>query len=117
MLANTLLQLHQLSRNARLYLISNTIQAVSAGALAVIYTLYVTSLGYGTDFIGLAVVIGTVGGGLGIIPANLLVARGGWRTPLIFSAVIGAVAPAVQGFVPPPPVTLGSTLATAASLS
>jgi MFS family permease len=117
MLANTLLQFRQLSRNARLYLISNTIQAVSAGALAVIYTLYVTSLGYGTDFIGLALVIGTVGGGLGIIPANLLVARWGWRITLICSDVIGAVALGVQVFVPTPPVILVTTLGIGASVS
>ena len=46
------LQWRMLHRNARLYVISNTLQAATAGAVGVLYTLYLTALGYQTDFIG-----------------------------------------------------------------
>ncbi len=117
MLADYLRHLRGLSYNARLYLISNTIQAVSAGALTVLYTLYLQSLGYTTDFIGLVLVVGTVGGALGIIPANALVRYWGWRTTLIWSDVIGAVALAVQLIYPSPPVLLITTLGIGASVA
>ncbi|HEX5440729.1 MAG TPA: hypothetical protein VFW76_07585, partial [Ktedonobacterales bacterium] len=64
-----------LSRNAQLYLISNSIQAVTAGALVVIYTLYLTALGYNAGFIGLLAVVGTFGGAVGIVPSQFLVNR------------------------------------------
>src|SRR5258707_1495587 len=78
MLANSLARFRGLRRNARLYVISNTIQAASAGALGVLYTLFLSSLGYGADFIGVVIVIGTIGGGLGILPPRPLVASLRW---------------------------------------
>src|SRR5215469_2610001 len=95
-----------LRRNARLYLLSNTLQAATAGAAGVLYTLYLASLGYGTDFIGLVAVVATIGGGLGIIPAGWLVRRVGWRTGLIWSDLIGGVSVALQLVFPTTPVIL-----------
>jgi MFS family permease len=93
-------QLRRLSRNARLYLISNAIQSVSAGALAVLYTLFLSALGFSKPFIGLTIGIGAVGGGLGIIPASFVVRRLGWKNTLILSDVIGALALAIQLIYP-----------------
>ncbi|MGO8948605.1 MAG: MFS transporter [Ktedonobacterales bacterium] len=104
-------------RNARLYVISNTLQAATAGAVGVLYTLYLAALGYRTDFIGAALVIATIGGGLGIIPANLLVRRLGWRTMLIWSDIIGGVAIAVQIVVPTVPVIIVTMLGVGASVA
>jgi len=106
-----------LHRNARLYVISNTLQAATAGAVGVLYTLYLTALGYRTDFIGAALVVATIGGGLGIIPAGPLVKRLGWRTMLIWSDLIGGVAIALQIIVPTAPVILVTMLGVGASVA
>jgi MFS family permease len=97
--------------------ISNTLQAATAGAVGVLYTLYLTALGYQTDFIGAALVVATIGGGLGIIPAGPLVRRLGWRTMLIWSDLIGGVAIALQIIVPTVPVILVTMLGVGASVS
>jgi MFS family permease len=106
-----------LHRNARLYVISNTLQAATAGAVGVLYTLYLSALGYRTDFIGAALVVATIGGGLGIIPAGPLVRRLGWRTMLIWSDLIGGVAIALQIVVPTVPVILVTMLGVGASVA
>ncbi|HLJ81001.1 MAG TPA: MFS transporter [Ktedonobacterales bacterium] len=106
-----------LRRNARLYLLSNTLQAITAGAVAVLYTLFLAALGYGTEFIGLVLVVGTIGGGLGILPAAPLVKRLGWRAMLLWSDLIGGIAIAVQLFLPTPPIILVTTLGAGASVA
>lgn len=109
--------LQVLSRNARLYLISNAIQAVSAGALTVLYTLYLAALGYHTNFIGLVLLVGTIGGALGILPAGPLVDRFGWRAMLLWSDVIGAISLAVQLIDPQPAIILITMLGIGASVA
>src|SRR5260370_39286706 len=81
-----------LGRNARLYLLSNLLQAATTGAVVILYTLYLSALGYHKNFIGLVLLAGTLGGGLGIIPANSLVNRFGYRAMLIWSDLVGGVA-------------------------
>jgi MFS family permease len=110
-------QWRMLHRNARLYVISNTLQAATAGAVGVLYTLYLSALGYQTDFIGAALVVATIGGGLGIIPAGPLVRRLGWRTMLIWSDLIGGFAIALQIVVPTVPVILVTMLGVGASVA
>ncbi|PWT77801.1 MAG: hypothetical protein C5B60_02095 [Chloroflexi bacterium] len=110
-------QWRMLHRNARLYVISNSLQAATAGAVGVLYTLYLTALGYRTDFIGAALVVATIGGGLGIIPAGPLVKRLGWRTMLIWSDLIGGIAIALQIVVPTAPVILVTMLGVGASVA
>lgn len=109
--------LRALGRNAWLYLISNAIQAVSAGALAVLYTLYLAALGYDTSFIGLVLVVGSIGGGLGIIPAGWVVRRVGWRATLIYSDLVGGVALLLQFVWPTTPVILLTSLGVGASVA
>ncbi len=106
-----------LSRNAQLYLISNSIQAVTAGALIVIYTLYLTALGYNAGFIGLLAFVGTIGGGIGIVPSQFLVNRFGWRTMLIWSDMIGGVAIFLQLILPTPPLLILTSVALGASVA
>jgi MFS family permease len=117
MLARPVRRFFALQRNARLYLISNTLQATSAGAIAVLYTLFLVALGYGTDFAGLVLLLGTIGGGLGILPAARLVRWLGWRGMLLLSDLIGGVAIAVQLLVPTRPVILVTTLGVGASVA
>jgi MFS family permease len=106
-----------LNRNARLYVISNTLQAATAGAVGVLYSLFLVSLGYSTTFIGAALVVATIGGGLGIIPANPLVRRLGWRSMLIWSDLIGGVAIAAQIIYPTAPVIMITMLGVGASVA
>src|SRR5689334_16442481 len=109
--------LRALNRNARLYLTSNSIQAVTVGALAVIYTLYLSALGYSAGFIGLTALVATIGGGIGIIPSQPLVNRFGWRTMLIWSDMIGGVGIFLQLILPTPPVLLLTSVAIGASVA
>src|SRR5512146_821678 len=106
-----------LTRNARLYLISNSIQAVTAGALAVIYTLYLSALGYSTSFIGMILFVATIGGGIGIVPSQPLVNRYGWRTMLIWSDMVGGVAIFLQLIAPVPAVLLITSVGIGASVA
>jgi MFS family permease len=117
MLADALGRFRALGRNARLYLVSNAIQAASVGAIAILYTLYLAALGYGTDFIGVTVIVATVGGGLGIIPANPLVRRFGWRAMLLASDLVGGVAILAQIVAPTTPVILLTSLGVGASVA
>lgn len=110
-------RLRTLNRNAWLYLIANSIQAIAAGALAVIYTLYLSALGYSASFIGLTLFVATIGGGIGIIPSQPLVNRFGWRTMLIWSDLIGGFAIFLQLILPAPPVLLVTSVALGASVA
>jgi MFS family permease len=106
-----------LGRNARLYLLSNLLQAATTGAVVILYTLYLSALGYHKDFIGLVLLAGTLGGGLGIIPANALVNRLGYRAMLIWSDLIGGVAIFVQIVLPTAPIILITSLGVGASVA
>ncbi len=79
-------------RNAQLYLLYYVLSGVSAGILLVLYNLYLVSLGYKTDFIGLVLFSGTVGAGLAIFPAGLCIDRfGGKIVLIIMTLLIGAI--------------------------
>lgn len=106
-----------LGHNARLYLLSNLLQAATTGAIIVVYTLYLDALHYSTDFIGVVFLVGTIGGGLGIIPANPLVRRFGYRAMLIWSDLIGGVAIALQILIPTAPVILLTSVGVGASVA
>ncbi|HET9110743.1 MAG TPA: MFS transporter [Ktedonobacterales bacterium] len=106
-----------LRRNARLYLISNTIQAFTAGAIGILYTLFLNGLGYGTTFIGIALFVATAGGALGILPASALIRRLGWRNMLLWSDLIGGIAIFFQLIAPTRAVTLITSLGAGASVA
>jgi len=85
-------QFRRFQRNARLYLISNALSGVSVGILVVLYNLYLVSLGYGTDFIGVILLVGTLGAGLAIFPAGWCIDRFGGKAILIWSSLLIGVA-------------------------
>jgi MFS family permease len=101
--------LRALSRDARLYLLSNLMQAMSVGALAILYTLFLTALGYDAQLIGALAVIGTLGGALGLLPSGALLDRVGWRSTLIFSNALGGAAILTQLLLPIRPVLYVTT--------
>ena len=51
-------QFGRMNRNARLYLLSNTLSSITVGIFILLYNLYLVSLGYQADFIGWLLVIG-----------------------------------------------------------
>lgn len=106
-----------LRRNAQLYLLSNTLQALSAGAIAVLYTLFLNGLRFGTTFIGLTVFVGTAGGALAIFPASALTRRLGWRAMLLLSDAIGGGAIFLQLIAPTRAITLITSLGVGASVA
>lgn len=77
-------------RNARLYLISNALSGVSAGIILILYNLYLTSLSYSTDFIGLLLFAVTAGVAIAVFPAGACADRFSSKAILIwFSVLIG----------------------------
>src|SRR5713226_838384 len=85
-------QFGRFQRNARLYLISNALSGVTTGILVVLYNLYLVSLGYGTDFIGLGLFVATIGAGMAIFPAGICVDRFSGKSILIWSNLLIGVA-------------------------
>ncbi len=81
-------QFGRFQRNARLFLISNALGGVTVGIFLVLYNLYLVALGYATDFIGLVVLVATLGVGLGIFPAGICFDRFGGKPVLIWSSVL-----------------------------
>lgn len=105
------------SRNAWLYLISNTMQAFSAAAIGVVYTLFLQGAGFSLTFIGITLFVATAGGAAAILPASALVRRFGWRTMLLWSNYIGGVALFVQFIAPTRAVALVTALGIGASVA
>ncbi|MBO0778564.1 MAG: MFS transporter [Ktedonobacteraceae bacterium] len=83
-------------RNARLYLISNALSGVTIGIVLVLYNLYLASLGYSTDLIGLVLFVATLGAALAIFPAGVCVDLFGGKFILIWASVLIGFAGAGQ---------------------
>ncbi|MGH2505916.1 MAG: MFS transporter [Ktedonobacteraceae bacterium] len=79
-------------RDAHLYLLSSALSGMSTGIFLLLYNLYLTALGYQADFVGAALFAGTLGAGLAIFPAGLIIDRWSGKWVLILSNVaIGVV--------------------------
>src|SRR2546428_6822998 len=85
---NYIQQFGHLQRNARLVLISNDLSGVTTGILLVLYNLYLFSLGYGADFIGLVLFVGTIGAGIAIFPAGICIDHFGGKAVVICSNLL-----------------------------
>jgi MFS family permease len=99
-------------RNARLYLISNALSGITTGILLVLYNLYLVSLGYHTDFIGIVLFVAAIGAGIAIFPAGVCVDRFGGKPVLIFSnLLIGAAGVGQILFRSPMPLLVSGFIA------
>lgn len=99
-------------RNARLYLVSNALSGVSAGIVLVLYNLYLSSLGYKADFIGLVLFVGAVGAGVAIFPAGICIDRFGGKLILLCSNLaFGAIVAGQILFRQPVPLLITAFLA------
>ena len=108
-------QFARFQRNARLYLICSALSSVTTGIILVLYNLYLGALGYGTDFIGLALFAVALGAGLMIFPAGLCVDRLSGRFILIWASVFIGIAGIGQFLLRQPvPLLISDFLAGAA---
>jgi MFS family permease len=85
-------QFGRFQRNARLYLLTNALTGTSGGIILVLYTLYLSALGYDTNLIGLVLFVATLGVGIAIFPAGLCIDRFSGKAILIWSTVLIAIA-------------------------
>src|SRR5438876_6049418 len=108
-------QFSRFQRNARLYLVCTALSGVTTGIVLVLYNLYLGALGYGTDFIGLALFAVALGAGLLIFPAGLCVDRLSGRFILIWASVFIGIAGVGQFLIRQPvPLLISDFLAGAA---
>ena len=98
-------RLGRFQRNARLYLVNNALSGVTAGIVLVLYNLYLYSLGYRADFVGFVLFAVTIGAGVAIFPAGLIIDRLSGKTILISSNLLVALA-AIGQFLFRQPVPL-----------
>lgn len=102
-------RLGRFQRNARLYLINNALSGVTAGIVLVLYNLYLYSLGYRADFVGLVLFVVTIGAGIAIFPAGICIDRFSGKSILIFSNLLIALAAVGQFlFRQPAPLLVSS---------
>ena len=87
-----LTQFAHFSRNARWYLLRTALIGIVYGIILVLYSLYLSALGYGTDLIGLMLFFTPLGISLAIIPAGLLIDRVGGKTLLTWSSLVMVIA-------------------------
>ncbi len=85
-------QFARFQRNARWYLVQNVPIGIALGIFLVLYPLYLSALGYGTDLIGLVLFFTAAGLGVAIIPAGLCIDRLSGKAILIWSTVVVVVA-------------------------
>lgn len=116
LLVEYLREFGRFQRNARLYLISNALSGVTLGIILILYNLYLTSLGYGPDFVGLLLFVLSVGIGIAIFPAGFCVDRFGGKAVLIWASVaIGICGTGQILFRQPVPLLVSSFLVGLAS--
>lgn len=92
LLAEYFQEFGRFQRNARLYLISSTLNGMTLGIVLILYNLYLVALGYGADFIGLVLFAGTIGAGLAIFPAGVCVDRFSGKTIILWSSLLVSIA-------------------------
>lgn len=80
-------RLRSFSRNARLYLGGSFTSNIVVGAFGALLNLYVVSLGYNKDFVGVLVSIQLFASGFGALPAGMICDRIGRRKSLVLSAM------------------------------
>lgn len=93
-------------RNARLFLLIYALIGIATGVGIVLSPLYLSVLGYGTDFIGLAILVGTLGAGLALVPAGISVDRFSDKAILFWSGVLLSVSAAMHGLFRDPVLLL-----------
>ncbi|OPY47494.1 MAG: Major Facilitator Superfamily protein [Methanosaeta sp. PtaU1.Bin028] len=84
-------KVRRFSSNARLYLAFHLLTTVNAGIYGVIFNLYILSLGFREDFLGLILSISSLSVGLFAMPSAFVCDRLGRKRTLLLSSVLLAV--------------------------
>ena len=84
-------RLKSFSPNARLYLLFVFLTTLNVGIYGVIFNLYILSLGFREDFLGLILSLSSVSIGLFAIPAAFVCDRLGQRRTLLLSSILNAL--------------------------
>lgn len=84
-------RLKSFSPNARLYLLFVFLTTLNVGVYGVIFNLYILSLGFREDFLGLILSLSSVSIGLFAIPAAFVCDRLGQRMTLLLSSILNAL--------------------------
>ena len=115
MLAPYLRTWRALPRSGRLYLGSEAVAAIAAGAMGAVFNLYVRALGFGAGFLANLLTVTAIGAGIGALVAGRLVDLVGPRRVLLVSSLVTAGGIAVQvtlASVSQAPLMLGAGLTT-----
>ncbi|MFZ2472856.1 MAG: MFS transporter [Methanothrix sp.] len=84
-------KVRRFSPNARMYLLFVLLTTLNAGIYGVIFNLYILSLGFKDDFLGLILSASSVSMGLSAIPAAFVCDRLGQRRTLLLSSILNAL--------------------------
>lgn len=84
-------KVRRFSPNARMYLLFVLLTTLNAGIYGVIFNLYILSLGFKEDFLGLILSASSVSMGLSAIPAAFVCDRLGQRRTLLLSSILNAL--------------------------
>lgn len=82
--------------NVRLYLLAEALASLSAGAFGAVYNLYILSLGYDAQFLGVLLAVAMAGAGVAAVPAGTLVDRWGARAVLLGASLVAAAGTGAQ---------------------
>ena len=112
MLARYRVAWRQLPSSGRLYLASEAVAALAAGAMGAVFNLYVHALGYDAAFLANLLTGTAIGAGLGAAAAGRLVDAAGPRRVLLGSSLVTATGIAVQLLTAGASILLGAGFAT-----
>lgn len=84
-------KVRRFSPNARMYLLFVLLTTLNAGIYGVIFNLYILSLGFKEDFLGLILSSSSLSMGLFAIPAAFVCDRLGQRRTLLLSSILNAL--------------------------
>ena len=101
-----------LPASGRLYLGSEAVAALAAGAMGAVFNLYVRALGFDPAFLGNLLTVTAIGAGLGAATAGRIVDRAGPRFVLLASSLVTAAGIAGQLLTSAAPVLLAAGFVT-----
>lgn len=99
-----------LNRNARLFLLHSLLSGLSLALLSLLYNLYILSLGFHQDMIGLVTLVACLTAVLAALPLGLVLNRLGYRRALALGAAGAALSIALPLAIPSAEVLIATEL-------
>jgi len=98
------------NRNAKLFLVHTALSGLGLAFLALLYNLYILSLGFKQDMIGLITLVACLVAVVAALPLGYITNRLGYRRALIVAAIGTALSIALPLLIPTHAVLLGTEL-------